>query len=303
MAKVTPENLGAWVLKCNPAVWDLEAYRADGETHIENWSVTENYRSDMMRPGQRVLLWVTGPRGGSLPRGFWASGWVTGPADHVAQFSNEEDEDNGGYWIDEEYRLKSTFMVPVNVELWDVPLLASDVEALPDVAAMELFKQPQMSNPSWISQAELNALMPLLPEFSEPPADDSVTIVIDGGSVGFGEPLVNAIVEIAGMDAVTADYETRGWLVEDVSGDKVGWDITCTSPKKEIHRVEVKGLSSRFPIVLLTANELRAAADEEGWRLAVVTEALREPVIRYIDAMSVTEAARPYVFKADFRSV
>ncbi len=121
---VTEENFGAWVLKCNPVIWDLQGFVADGHRLIDSWSVVENYRSAMMRHGQRVLLWVTGPERGPLPRGFWCSGWVTntieaeaepGSSDDgsdvrsaAAQGSTDASEDED-YWLDPEARARVTF--------------------------------------------------------------------------------------------------------------------------------------------------------------------------------------------------
>ena len=46
---VTEESLGAWVMKCNPEVWDLLGFVADGNKVIDDWTVVQNYRSDMIR--------------------------------------------------------------------------------------------------------------------------------------------------------------------------------------------------------------------------------------------------------------
>ena len=62
---INDSNFGAWVLKCNPnKVWDIDAFRAAGNDLVTDWSVVENYRSDLMEYGQPVLLWVTdNPKG------------------------------------------------------------------------------------------------------------------------------------------------------------------------------------------------------------------------------------------------
>lgn len=52
------------------------------------------------------------------------------------------------------------------------------------------------------------------------------------------------------------------------------------------------------PVVLLTANEVRAAAEEEDWVLAVVARALSNPTVVEYTAVEAIAAAEPYVFKA-----
>ncbi len=54
-----------------------------------------------------------------------------------------------------------------------------------------------------------------------------------------------------------------------------------------VERVEVKGVSGRRPTVLLTANEIRAAAEDSGWKAAVVTRALTAPSVTYYEAAKV----------------
>lgn len=115
---------------------------------------------------------------------------------------------------------------------------------------------------------------------------------------GFGDPVQNRIVELAAIAAVTAFYEAGKWVVEDVSEDKVGWDLTATHPSGEIAKVEVKGVSGDRPIVLLTANELRAAELGDGWVLAVVTRVLSAPTVAEFTAEQALDAAQPYFFRA-----
>lgn len=76
--RVTTGNLGAWVLRCNPALSDPE--ELFGRNSIDRWCVATNYRSRLMTPGQPVLFWLTGSRAARYPRGFWGSGTVIGPA-------------------------------------------------------------------------------------------------------------------------------------------------------------------------------------------------------------------------------
>lgn len=100
------------------------------------------------------------------------------------------------------------------------------------------------------------------------------------------------------MDAVASSYEKAGWAAEDVSAEKVGWDLTFTQGDR-IARVEVTGVSGDHPNVLLTANEIRAAKEVRDWSLAVVTRALSNPVITEFCATEVAKAAKPYLYKAN----
>jgi hypothetical protein len=137
---VTPENLGAWVIKCHPSRTPLDAMRAAGETK-PHWCVADNYRTRLIRPGQRALFWVAAhPR-----RGFWGAGRVTGAA------------------IREDGRLH----IPVHIPLFDEPVTAAEVSAVSGLTSMEVFRSPQQANPSWVSTEELLLLDPLLPPTDE----------------------------------------------------------------------------------------------------------------------------------------
>jgi hypothetical protein len=293
---VNESNLGAWLLRSNPTKkWDIARFMEDGHYWIGAWSVAGGYRSDMMAHGQKVILWVTGD-GKKLTRGIWGVGYVTGMVEDEPP--REPDAYEIDYWIDAEARAAVEHMVPV-----DIPLLPSAIRAIDIEAAglddLEVFRQPQGSNPSWLSKDQLARLEPLLPEWPQPldPVDE-ITVSIDNGA-GHGDPEHNSIVEAAAMAAVWEYYEASGWTVDDVSLDKVGRDLTCASPDGEVVQVEVKGVTSRSPKVLLTANELRAARERPAWYLAVVTRALSDPNVTEYEAQCVIRAAKPYVYKLD----
>lgn len=133
---VTPEALGAWVIKCNPGKTALEPMCAVGEAH-PSWCVADNYRSRLMRPGQRVLFWVAA----HPQRGIWGVGRIVG----------EPAVENG--------RLR----VPVRIPLLARPLTAARLSALPKARSMEVFRSPQQANPSWVSTAEQALIDSLLP--------------------------------------------------------------------------------------------------------------------------------------------
>ena len=72
----------------------------------------------------------------------------------------------------------------------------------------------------------------------------SAQITVSEGGAGFGDAAHNAQVEAAAMQSVVEHF--TGWLAEDVSNKKCGWDITLRRAEEEIH-AEVKGVSARGP--------------------------------------------------------
>jgi hypothetical protein len=134
--RVTLERLGAWVIKCNPKRTDVEPMRAAGETK-PSWCVADNYRSRLIRPGHRVLFWVSAhPR-----RGIWGAGRIAGEV------------------TVEDGRLHA----PVHIPLFTEPVTAVELSAITGLRSMEVFRSPQQANPSWVSAAELALIEPLLP--------------------------------------------------------------------------------------------------------------------------------------------
>jgi hypothetical protein len=134
--RVTSEVFGAWVIKCNPQKTAVEPFRTAGEAKPD-WCIADNYRSRLVRPGQRVLFWVSG----HSQRGIWGSGRVTGDV------------------FVEGDRLH----LPVHIEMFTEPLTAPELSAVPGLRSMEVFRSPQQANPSWVSAAELALIEPLLP--------------------------------------------------------------------------------------------------------------------------------------------
>lgn len=96
-----------------------------------------------------------------------------------------------------------------------------------------------------------------------------------GQGAGFGNAVDNKEVELSAIECVTADYESRGWHVEDVSKENRGYDLLCTFAKQEEH-VEVKGVRGSEEEFIITAGEVRAAQTNGKFVLCVVTRALSE---------------------------
>ena len=296
---ITEDNLGAWLIKCDPeSKYDLPRAIEAGRTYVDNWSVSRGYRSSMMRPEHKVILWVSG-NGRRMARGIWGTGWVEGYVQDTGPEELEDDEES--FWHSEEDRLAVTNDIALFIPLFLDPVTSDEIAAA-GITDLEVQLQAQMSNPSWVSKEQLKRLEPMLgewPEYEEP--DQEITITKHGA--GFGTPEQNLAVEHSAVAAVI-DFYGDEWRAKDVSVDKVGWDITFTHKKtREVAKVEVKGLSGDRHVVLLTANELRAAKDEPDWVLAVVTRALSTPQVTEYTAQQALAAAQPYVFKADLSQV
>jgi hypothetical protein len=132
---ITSESFGAWVIKCNPRVTDIEPM-VEARRATERWCVADNYRSRLMAAGQPVLFWVSA----HPQRGIWGAGTLTGPAEP------------GPKWT-----------VPTDIALFDEPVTAAALSALPELAGIEVFRSPQQSNPSWVDMEAWAVVRGLLP--------------------------------------------------------------------------------------------------------------------------------------------
>ena len=154
---VSRETLGAWLLKANPAVWDLQRFRAEGGTRLTSWSVQRGYRSALMRPEDLVVFWLSGPGRGGLTRGVWGLGHVVAEAEAWADHER-------GWWLDDAARQALRARVEVDVPLLEHPVPAAELRAA-GITDLEVQRVPQMSNPSWVTRPQLAALREVLPDW------------------------------------------------------------------------------------------------------------------------------------------
>ncbi|MEU4473249.1 hypothetical protein [Micromonospora sp. NPDC023888] len=136
--RVRLDDLGAWLIKGNADLVDLTA-RFARDPQVTTWCVRPGYRARMMSAGQPIVFWASGSRG-RLPYGLWGIGRVTGPA---------EPGPPGQPWS-----------VPL-----DLPILAEQdrvprqrLRADERFVALEVFRQPQAANPSYLTVAQFAAL-------------------------------------------------------------------------------------------------------------------------------------------------
>lgn len=93
----------------------------------------------------------------------------------------------------------------------------------------------------------------------------------------FGTPEHRREVELAAERAATEDLERQGYRVIRRSDEKIGYDLQAIAKQggSELY-VEVKGTSGADRRFYITPNE-REFAFMDGWRLAIVTDALSSP--------------------------
>jgi len=158
---ITRQQLGAWLLKANPALWDLRGFLDSGEGRLTSWAVQRNYRSDLMAPGDRALFWVSGSGRDGLFRGIWGAG-------HISAEAEDWVDAERGFWLDEGGRQAVRRRVQVDITFLAEPVPATDLVAH-GIIDLEVQRQPFMGNPSWVSHPELERLNELLPPWPDPP--------------------------------------------------------------------------------------------------------------------------------------
>ena len=103
-----------------------------------------------------------------------------------------------------------------------------------------------------------------------------------GKGKGGGKPRQSDIfkrqaVAKAAISMTAEHYQRLHYHVDSVEADNVGWDLTATSGRTELH-LEVKGLSGSVLVAELTPNEYRyLMRNSPSYRLCIVTNALTAP--------------------------
>lgn len=139
-------------MKANPEIWDYFRARADeergaGEIWDSGWTVTDNYRADMMAPGDLIALWVTGHR----DPGIYELGQVTSTASYVTGMDET-------YAVDLDKARRPTRAVDFEAAALDPPIDREELAADRVLRSCEQFRIPQGPNPSFLTKAEAGAL-------------------------------------------------------------------------------------------------------------------------------------------------
>lgn len=118
-----------------------------------------------------------------------------------------------------------------------------------------------------------------------------------GGGQQFGTAEHNRLVEREAMAIVRDGYKAEGWIVRDVAGLNLGWDLEARRGK-EVEYVEVKGATGPLPEFFLTRNEHRAAMEQANWIAVVITDIFaEEPAWHELSAPDVVAAAVPTQYR------
>jgi hypothetical protein len=136
---VSIDNLGAWLLKANGDRSDI-AERAARRDAITHWCVHRSYRTALMCGRQPFVLWVSGTR--HVTAGIWAVGTLAGQAVAIpGSTGRRERVPLALRWLDEQARLSRDAVL-----------------AEPRLRDLEVLRQPQAANPSFLTRAQVGAL-------------------------------------------------------------------------------------------------------------------------------------------------
>ncbi len=156
-------EFGAWLLTCNPKIWDVASFREDGNI-LETWSVRPSYRLEHMTVGQPVVVWVTGSDDQKETPGVWGVGVISG-----TPFLEHLSADDDDYWKDADEKRRQDLFVPVSLRLLPEPIERATLRTRPAFDRAEILRSPHMANPQLLTRAEWEIIAAELPErFRDP---------------------------------------------------------------------------------------------------------------------------------------
>lgn len=146
--------VGAWMLKANPAIWDIGAAVEQG-LDVDWWRLAHSYRADLVRPGHWCVLWITkGDR--RVASGIWGLGTISG------EVIEAPGDPTDPLWVDERARNQVRPRVPVQMHILEVPITTEQVRSDPRLAGMEILRVPRIANPAAVSPSEWDVIRSLL---------------------------------------------------------------------------------------------------------------------------------------------
>jgi hypothetical protein len=136
--RLTTDDVACWVLKTRTAPADLLPDWSRGTARELTRCLRRSYRVELMQPGQRCLLWLSG----SVAPGVHGIGTLTSHA------TSGETPDAAGRGVE----------VAVSVFLLPEPVSRAALLADPSFSRAEVLRMPAGSNPSYLSAQALESL-------------------------------------------------------------------------------------------------------------------------------------------------
>lgn len=96
-------------------------------------------------------------------------------------------------------------------------------------------------------------------------------------------------VEKAAMLFVTRQLRKEGFLVKDISREKIGFDLQGARGADILH-VEVKGTAGAEPRFIITKNEIEFMGKDPSAIIAIVTTALAQPMLHVLKGLNIQKA-------------
>lgn len=259
-----------WIYKNNASGHDQQLSAGDWDEFFENKGDGTWGGTDTMGPRNRTILLE------EMRRGDLVLAWQSDRRAAVGVLRFDGIVDSGQF-----QRIRLT-----PLRRFDVPVPILDLRrSVPDLAHVAAF-QPGFPRTLYrTTAAEARLLLDVCGYRHTGRAqrlrgDENSDAVVDeaalAAAAGFGDPVTNRRVERAAVNAVTADYEDRGWQVQSVEADRCGYDLVCRKGRRTEH-VEVKGVAGASAAFILTDGEKRKAESDESFFLYVVTNALASP--------------------------
>lgn len=151
---INGQPFGAWVVKANPTVSDVDAVLADGGAGITGWCVQRNYRAALIAPGDPVYLWISGGSR-TIASGFWGVGFVQNPP-------LVDDEVDGQTGPITDAAARPALSARLTMAVTGSPVTRAECKANPILVEIELLRVAQIGNPSFLTPEQHDRLAALM---------------------------------------------------------------------------------------------------------------------------------------------
>lgn len=153
---LTPEVLGAWLIKGSRDVYPVDELVRTVFLTVTGWSLHPTYRTDLIKPNQPVLFWISG-QDDENPAGIYGQGYTTGRAE--VDVADQR-------WVQESERGAPKLFMPLELDPVERPVLRSDLVEHPELSELEVLRMPAGRNPSFVSREHLELLKRDFPQIT-----------------------------------------------------------------------------------------------------------------------------------------